>query len=54
MSVFYFLISLFNFKSKCLFCITIFYFVSQISLAAGFLSLSEWYFTICPTPYNRK
>ena len=22
--------------------------------AAGFLSLSEWSFTICPTPYNRK
>ena len=22
--------------------------------AAGFLSLSEWYFTICPMPYNRK
>ena len=22
--------------------------------AAGFLSLSDWSFTICPTPYNRK
>ena len=22
--------------------------------AAGFLLLSEWYFTICLTPYNRK
>ena len=22
--------------------------------AVGFLSLSEWSFTICPTPYNRK
>ena len=22
--------------------------------AAGFISLSEWSFTICPTPYNRK
>ena len=22
--------------------------------ASGFLSLSEWSFTICPTPYNRK
>ena len=22
--------------------------------AAGFLSLSEWSFTICPTLYNRK
>ena len=21
---------------------------------AGFLSLSEWFFTICPTLYNRK
>ena len=23
-------------------------------VAAGFLSLSEWYFTICLMPYNRK
>ena len=22
--------------------------------AAGFFSLSDWSFTICPTPYNRK
>ena len=22
--------------------------------AVGFLSLSEWFFTICMTPYNRK
>ena len=28
---------------------------SSLCGGSGFsLSLSEWYFTICPTPYNRK
>ena len=27
---------------------------SNLCGGSGFLSLSEWPFTICPTPYNRK
>ena len=28
--------------------------VAHLVAPAGFLSLAEWSFTICPTPYNCK